>query len=92
MPSPRDAVVVVVVVAAVVVAAAAVVAAVVVAAVVVVVVDILCYCQHFISYVNQVSGVAKMISAVGLCVAKLFKKQSKLGYDCVLEGIQTETS
>ena len=87
MPSPRDAVVVVVVV--VVVAAAAAAAA---AAVVVVVVDILCYFQHIISYVNQVSGVAKMISAVGLCVAKLCKKQSKLGYDCVLEEIQTETS
>ncbi len=89
MPSPRDAVVVVVVVFVVVVSV------VVVARMpfhVVAVVGILCYFQHIISYVNQVSGVAKMISAVGLCVAKLFKKQSKLGYDCVLEGIQTETS
>ncbi len=89
MPSPRDAVVVVVAVvvvavAVVVVAAAAaavvVIVVVVVVAVVVVVVDILCYFQHIISYVNKVSGVAKMISAVGLCVAKLCKKQSKLGY------------
>ena len=57
MPSPRDAVVVVVV------------AVVVAAVVVVVVVDrpILCYFQHIISYVNQVSGVAKNISAV-VCV------------------------
>ena len=55
MPSPRDAVVVVVVV-------------VVVFAVFAVVRRrynfVLCYFQHIISYVNQVSGVAKMISAV----------------------------